>query len=175
VAGTQSRPGSVVTFEQFAVSRLRSLHRAATAMCGDPLLAEDLVQDTLVKAHMHWHRVSQADSPDAYVYRMLVNTHRSWRRKWGRIVPRATVETRSLKPDHAERHAEQDELRQRLSRLPRRQQTVLVLRYFAGLSDSDIAEAMGCAASTVRSNAARGLANLRADARAVPTSIEEST
>ena len=58
-------------------SRLRNraslLHQSAYLLCGDWHLAHDLVQDTLVKAYQHWPRVRQADSPDAYVRRILLN------------------------------------------------------------------------------------------------------
>jgi RNA polymerase sigma factor (sigma-70 family) len=50
-----------------------------------------------------------------------------------------------------------------LSRLPRRQRTVLVLRYYEGLGDAEIAATLGCGSSTVRVHAARALASLRVE------------
>jgi DNA-directed RNA polymerase specialized sigma24 family protein len=64
-----------------------SLHQTAYLLCGDWHLAHDLVQDTLVKTYQHWHRVRQADSPDAYVRAILLNEVRGrWRRR-ERVVP----------------------------------------------------------------------------------------
>ena len=69
-------------FREFARSRAAPLHRSAYLLCGDWHLAHDLVQDTLVKAYRHWHRVQQADSSDAYIRRILLNEARQrWRRR----------------------------------------------------------------------------------------------
>jgi RNA polymerase sigma-70 factor (sigma-E family) len=149
-----------MTFEEFATARLRPLLRVATAICGDPSLAEDLVQEVLIKAHARWERVEAAREPDAYVRRMLVNEYISWRRRWARILPSARIEVPD-EPDHAARQADRDEVTGLLERLPRRQQVVLALRYYGGLDDAEIAEAMGCSAGTVRGYASRALARLR--------------
>jgi DNA-directed RNA polymerase specialized sigma24 family protein len=61
-------------------NRASLLHQSAYLLCGDWHLANDLAQDTLVKAYQHWPRVRQADSPDAYVRRILLNEVRGrWR------------------------------------------------------------------------------------------------
>ena len=74
-------------FREFARSRASPLHQSAYLLCGDWHLAHDLVQDTLVKAYQHWPRVRRADSPDAYVRRILLNEVRGrWRRR-DRTVP----------------------------------------------------------------------------------------
>jgi RNA polymerase sigma-70 factor (sigma-E family) len=156
-----------VTFEKYAETHLRSLLRTATAICLDRVLAEDLVQDVLIKAQPRWTQISQHDSPDAYINRMLVNEYLSWRRRWARQIPgREPDEDLNLASDHAELHADRDALRDRLVGLPRQQRVVLVLRYSLDLSDEQIAEAMGCSPSTVRSYAARALATLRIQAAA---------
>lgn len=157
----------MTTFEQFATDRLRPLLRLAGAICQDTTLAEDLVQDVLIKVAQRWDYVNSRDDPDSYVRRMLINEHISWHRKWGRIVPRARIEPRDMVTDHAAVQADQDLLRHELSRLPRRQQLVLALRYYEGLSDPEIAEAMGCTAGTVRGYASRAIASLRLRAAAI--------
>src|SRR5215469_13574089 len=69
-------------FREFMRNRASLLHQSAYLLCGDWHLAHDLVQDTLVKAYQHWPRVRQADSPDAYVRRILLNEMRGrWRRR----------------------------------------------------------------------------------------------
>jgi RNA polymerase sigma factor (sigma-70 family) len=126
-------------------------------------LAEEILQDVLVKVARRWSRVESARNRDAYVRRMLVNEFVSWRRKWARLVPAARIEVdrRDQEPDPAARIVERDLLHRELSGLPRRQQVVLALRYFDGLPDSEIAAALGCHESTVRAYAARGSAALR--------------
>jgi RNA polymerase sigma factor (sigma-70 family) len=110
---------------------------------------------------------SAADDPFAYVRRMLINERISWRRKWGRVVPVSEAHLRSIvdvagdAPDHANTLAEREALIHRLRRLPRRQQAVLALRYFAGMPDADIAAELGCSVSAVRSYISRALTRLR--------------
>ena len=65
-------------------------------------------------------------------------------------------------PDHAGRQASRDAAWELLRSLPRRQRAVLVLRYYEDLPDAEIATILGCAESTVRSQATRALAALRA-------------
>jgi len=96
---------------------------------------------------------------------MIVNEYLSWRRRWSRIVPQATPPEPPAVADHADNHSEREALRIELDKLPRRQRAVLVLRYYAGLSDPEIAEALGCTPGTVRGYASRALATLRIEAR----------
>ena len=154
---------AAVSFDEFAKARVPFLIRTAAQLCGDLGLAEDLVQEVLLKVHQRWHKIGSLDGRDAYVRRMLVNEHLSWRRKWARIVPSATVRVPNTLPDHSTAHADRDLLREHISQLPERRQVVLVLRYYAGLSDAEIADAMGCRVSSVRSLATRALASLRID------------
>lgn len=152
-----------MTFEEFVRLRLRTLLRTATAITADPYLAEEIVQDVLIKVSAHWADLEVNPARDAYVRKMIVNQFVSWRRKWSRLVPSHVVEPEAQVPDHAERSADRDLLDRELRRLPRRQQVVLALRYYEGLGDADIAAALGCTEVTVRSYASRALAALRID------------
>src|SRR6266540_1160863 len=62
-----------------------------------------------------------------------------------------------------DRDLAQDIVQEVLARLPRRQQAVLVLRFYEGLSDTEIAEVLGCRPGTVRGYASRALAALRVE------------
>jgi DNA-directed RNA polymerase specialized sigma24 family protein len=73
-----------VTFEQFAIARLDRLLGMASAICGDRSLAQDLVQNVLIKVQLHWPRIDGLQDRDAYVRRMLVNEYLSLRRTWAR-------------------------------------------------------------------------------------------
>ena len=154
-----------MTFEEYVRKRTGALLGLAVAASGDRHLAEDVVQDVLVKAHRHWPRIGGLDLPEAYVRRMVVNEYVSWRRKWARVVPRADVDqdadrARSV-PDHAGRLADRADVEQRLATLPARQRAVLVLRYFEQLTDGEIADVLACNVGTVRGYASRALATLR--------------
>lgn len=149
-------------FERELGALLPGLLRFATVLCGGPDPAEEVLQDVAVKAHSRWARIRELDHPQAYLRRMVVNEHLSWRRKWSRLVPQAELrEPRVSGPDLADTYADRAELAAELARLPRRQKAVIVLRYFEGLTDAAIAEVLGCGASTVRSHASSGLARLR--------------
>jgi RNA polymerase sigma-70 factor (sigma-E family) len=154
-----------VTFEAYLALRLPALLRYALMLTGDPHLAEDVVQETMVRAHVHWRRVQRADLPDRYVKRMVTNTYLGWRRGgwFRRAVPVADVPERSV-PDQAESSAVRQELWQRLTALPPRQRAAVVLRYYEDLDDTAIADVLGCSVSTVRSQISRALATLRAGA-----------
>lgn len=159
-----------MTFDQFTRMRLAPLLRFAMMLCTDAGLAEDLVQEVLIKAHAKWAQLEGLDHPEAYVRRMIVNEFVSWRRKWARVVPVAVVEHPEQVQDHAEGHAERDALFRRLVRLPARQRAVIVLRYYGGLTDAEIAQELNCPVGTVRSIASRAVSALRlqmSDARTV--------
>jgi len=151
-----------MTFEEFAAAQVGPLLGMAAAMSGDPGLAEDLVQEVLLKAHRRWRRIERLDVPPAYVRRMLVNEFLSWRRKWARVVPTGEIELIDDMPDHATMHADRQALATALAGLGRQHQAALALRYYAGFSDAEIADALGCRVTTVRAYISRALALLRA-------------
>lgn len=155
-----------MTYEEFADSRLAALLRYAVMLTGDPHLAQDLVQETMVRVQLNWRRVVHADVPERYVRRMLTNQYIDWQRgSWvRRVLLRADPdEAVSVRPDHAESTVDRDQVWTWLARLPRRQRAALVLRYYEDLPDAEIAEALGCAVGTVRSSISRALATLRAE------------
>jgi RNA polymerase sigma-70 factor (sigma-E family) len=145
--------------------RLGSLLRFAVVLTGDRNVAEDIVQDVLLKAQRRWQRIAAVELPEAYIRRMVVNEFVSFRRRWWRLVPWPAVpEPRASVPDHAVPVVDRQVLRDLLAALPPRQRAVLVLRYYEGLSDQEIAHLLGCRAVTVRGYAARALAALRISA-----------
>lgn len=154
-----------VSFEEFVAARLPALLRYAAVLTGDRDVAEDLVQDVLVRAHARWRRIAATEQPDRYVHRMLINEHLSWRRRWStrRIVLIDPPERPAPTADPFER-ADQEELWQRVAELPRQQRAVLVLRYYEDLSVAETAAVLGCSPGTVRAYASRALATLRIEA-----------
>jgi RNA polymerase sigma-70 factor (sigma-E family) len=157
-----------VTFEQFAVARLPSLLRYAVVLTGDRDLAQDVVQEVLARTQVRWKRISEADSPEAYVRRMVLNEFLSWRRSWAARNVHAVGErlvdlddARGGVRDHAHHIVEADALWARLATLGRKQRAVLVLRYYEQLDDNAIADLIGCTPATVRSQASKALKTLR--------------
>jgi RNA polymerase sigma-70 factor (sigma-E family) len=149
-----------VELDEFARTALPGLLAFARVLTADRAQAEDVVYDVLTKLYARPDRLANARNGEAYARRMIVNEYLSWGRKWFRIQPHAQLPD---KPgaDVAEGVADRETLRGELARLPRRQRAVLVLRYYGGLRDDEIAEELGCSVSTVRSHACRALAALR--------------
>lgn len=149
------------SFEAFVAASGARLLRLAIGLTGDRGLAEDLVQETLARTFLSWRRIRDREAAESYARRVLVTTHISlWRRR--RVTERVTAELPELSV--ADPYAVldgRDELWTALGRLGRKQRAVLVLRYFEDRDDGEIADILGCSTSTVRSQAARGLASLR--------------
>ncbi|GAB3287697.1 SigE family RNA polymerase sigma factor [Parasphingorhabdus pacifica] len=155
------------SFREFARDRAVVLRRSAFLLCGDWHLAEDLVQNTLVKLYRAWKRVER-DTADAYARKVLLRTWLDERRRpWRRAEERSGVvpETGDVGADPAvagqlarTRHV----LLRALAEVPPRQRAVLVLRYWEDLPTAEVAAALGCSEGTVKSQASRGLRCLRA-------------
>lgn len=160
--------GARTEFEEFVTARSAALFRTAVLLTGNRQDAQDLVQSALERACRHWDRVIAAEQPEAYVRRILVNSLKDrWRiRKRIVEVPFDDARPAASTGQSPYRQVEQVELRRsmiaELLRLPTGIRAVLVLRYFEDLSEAEIAQALGCSTGTVKSQAARGLAKLRA-------------
>ena len=152
-------------FEEFAAARLPAVLRFAGVLTADRALAEDVVQEVLIRASKGWDRIGQLDRPELYVRKMVVNEYLSWRRRSWRLLPGGSgteVDDRVTR-GHACRLAERDAHLAEIGKLPRRQRAVIVLRYYEGLADSEIADVLGCTPGTVRGYASRALAALRVE------------
>ncbi len=149
-------------FAAFVHRHWAALMSAALAVSGNRHDAEDLVQGALTSCYSRWDRI-QGDQALAYLRRCIVNAHVSrWRRHRGAELSLAELPER---PGHRSDPVTVDE-RQSLLPLLRalapRQRAVLVLRYLCDLPDDQIADTLGVSPATVRTQAARGLTNLRA-------------
>jgi RNA polymerase sigma-70 factor (sigma-E family) len=156
-------PGArLAGFEAFVAARLPVLLGYAYALSGDQRVAEDLVQEALVRTGVAWSRVRRKDRPDSYVKTTILRIYLNERRA-GRHAPVSSgeLEQPAAEPGYA-RIEDHDALQQALAAVPPKMRAVLVLRYLEGLPDDDIAEALKCSRGTVRTQAARGLAKLRA-------------
>ena len=144
-------------FSEYVAARRASLVRAVVLL-GCPVAdAEDIVQTALLKCHRAWRRVQRADQPEAYVYRVLVNTLRDARsRRWTGEVPTGELPDAGREDDHLTGL----EVRRALASMTHDHREVLVLRYFADLSEAETAKALGIPPGTAKSRASRALAAL---------------
>jgi len=161
-ATTPAAPAGGDLGELFARERLPML-RLAAVLLGSVAAAEDVVQDAFGEVARRWDHL---DRPGAYLRTCVVNGCRmalrrqvSQERAVGRRVDLSTELTDATEP--ADLPANLVELRDALARLGERQRVVVVLRYLLDLPDDEIAEALGCRRTTVRSLAHRALATLR--------------
>lgn len=156
-------------FHGFVNSRWSRLMRTAFLLTGDRHAAEDLVQSSLERAYVSWRKVIKADDPDSYVRRIMVNTHaRGHRRKLKEFLSARDALSLAEQSESAEvtdRITQADDrsmLLRALAQLPPRQRQAVVLRYWEDLTESQTALTMGCSVGSVKSNAAKGIAKLRA-------------
>ena len=154
-------------FQAFVIGRWPRLMRTAFLLTGEQHAAEDLVQSTLEQVYVAWRRVGSADEPEAYVRRVMINAHarRHRRRLREFLAPKDDSGLAHEQPDTGDRIAQADDrnaLLTALAELPARQREAVVLRYWEDLTETQTAEAMGCSVGAVKSNAAKGIAKLRA-------------
>jgi RNA polymerase sigma-70 factor (sigma-E family) len=141
----------------------RSLVRLSALLLRDVGAAEEVVQDSFVAMHGAWRRLHDPDRALAYLRQSVVNRSRSALRR------RRTAERHQPRPEpdaaSAEHGAmtllEHAEVMAALRRLPERQREALVLRYYADLSEAQIADAMKISRGAVKSHTSRGMAALR--------------
>lgn len=140
---------------EFVRARHGSLLRRAYLLTGNREVAADLVQDALVRCCVAWRR-RPPDNPEAYVLKVMVNAQISrWHRRRAVELPMAEL------PDHAGPEAAQDGMWAVLQEVAPRQRAVLVLRYYEGMTEGEIADVLGVSVGTVRSQTAKGLTRLR--------------
>jgi RNA polymerase sigma-70 factor (sigma-E family) len=146
-------------FDAYVRAHWQRLVRTAVFLGCQPTEAEDVVQSALLRCLRAWDRVEAARDRDAYVYRVLVNTFRKSRaRFWVREMPHGlAVDEAARDVDATDGLAERDALRAALLRLPEDQRRVLVLRFYADLSERQVAAALNIPAGTVKSRASRGV------------------
>ncbi|WP_328925377.1 SigE family RNA polymerase sigma factor [Streptomyces sp. NBC_00190] len=150
-------------FQSFVAARWSHLVRTAYLLTGDPHDAEDVTQTALAKAYRSWRRVSRSDSPEAYVRRMLVSCNNDRFRK-RRVPERLTdaVPDTSVRDNAVAWADERNVLMAALAELPARQRAVVVMRYWEDLSEAETADVLGCSQGTIKSQASKALAKLRA-------------
>jgi RNA polymerase sigma-70 factor (sigma-E family) len=158
-AGDEAAPEVPRTLEDLYREHRMRFVRLAILLVDDPSTAEDVVQEAFTGLHRHWSRLRDENAALGYLRTAVVNGSRSVlrRRRTAReYTPPHTADARSAE-SLAMLSAEHQAVVSALGQLPRRQREVLVLRYYGGLSEAEIAEATGISRGTVKSTASRGL------------------
>jgi RNA polymerase sigma-70 factor (sigma-E family) len=154
--------------EQLYALHWRSLVRLAVLVVRDQAQAEEITQDAFIALHARWRRLRDPDKALAYLRQTVVNRSRSALRHRA-VVHRHAQATGSApavglpgSDETAVAAERRDRVLTALQALPARQREVMALRYYAGLSEAEIADALGISRGAVKSHAFRGAAALRA-------------
>ena len=152
-------------FADYARESWGALVRSAVFLGCGLQEAEDLAQTTLVRCYTAWPSVVAADNRTAYVYRMLLNCQRDSKRRrwWGEQATERLPEPHGRGSDSMAGVDTADAVHRALAGLSKPNRDVVVLRYFAGLTEAETAEALGIPAGTVKSRLSRSLAALAAN------------
>jgi RNA polymerase sigma-70 factor (sigma-E family) len=149
-------------FAEFVRTRHRSLVRYGVILTGDHGHGEDLAQDALVKTYRAWRRLHPDGDPEAYTRRVMTRAAwRAGRRLWRRREVPTDTPPDVATADPYQRADTTQLVLTALRTLPAQQRVVLVLRYWAGLSEVEIATQLGCSPGTVKSRASRAITTLR--------------
>jgi RNA polymerase sigma factor (sigma-70 family) len=143
------------TFEAFYRTNFTRAARLAWLLTRSSLVAEDLAQEAFAALEPHFEDIGD---PKRYLDRVIVNRARTWQRDDIRYRHKHALAAEqpavTLSPSDME-------LFDIIGKLPYRQRAVIVARFWAGWSQSEIADLLGCRLGTVKSLTSRALQRLR--------------
>jgi RNA polymerase sigma factor (sigma-70 family) len=158
------RPGSREDFDRLYRSAYPRVYRTLTVILGDPDEAEDCAQDAFVKAFQAWKRWRPDAPAEAWVHRIAVNRAISYRRSArlrsvGELLRRLGKPAGSADPAHV---ATRPDLLTALRSIPPKLAAAIVLRYYHGYNNREIAAALGVSERTIGTRLNQAAARLRA-------------
>ncbi|MDH3039168.1 SigE family RNA polymerase sigma factor [Streptomyces griseoincarnatus] len=160
----ERRSVSEAEFTAYVQERRASLYATAYHLTGDRFEAEDLLQSALFSTYRAWDRISDKAAVGGYLRRTMTNLHISaWRRRKLNEYPTEELPETVGDTDAMRGTELRAVLWQALARLPELQRTMLVLRYYEGRTDPEIADILNISVGTVKSSIWRSLRRLRED------------
>lgn len=164
----RAKGGDLVAFEALYEMHKAAIYRTAIAITNDRSVAEEILQDTFLRAFKHIARVRDGVSLSPWLYRITVNLAYDWtvkQKRWlsaiNNIIERIVVPTVSSPERSVEEREIQELLYEAINRLEFKQRTTLILFYLQDFSLSEIAEIMECPVGTVKSRLHYARGNLR--------------
>ena len=152
----QSQNGDPAAFETLVRQHQRMIHSLAYRMTGSLADAEDLAQETFVRAYAQLPKYQGAAKFSTWLYRIAINTCLNWRQREQRRQVVHTLwagDTEAARPeagaDHADQTGRSERVQAALLRLPARQRAAIVLTVYDGLNHAEAAKALGCSETTV--------------------------
>ncbi|WP_174248241.1 SigE family RNA polymerase sigma factor [Streptomyces hoynatensis] len=162
--GARREGATEAEFTAYVRERRASLYATAYHLTGDRFEAEDLLQSALLSTYRAWDRISDKAAVGGYLRRTMTNLHISaWRRRKLSEYPTEELPEAPGEQDTMRGTELRTVLWQALARLPEQQRTMLVLRYYEGQTDPEIAETLNISVGTVKSSIWRTLRRLRED------------
>jgi RNA polymerase sigma factor (sigma-70 family) len=147
--------GAHESFEEAFDTLFPRAEHLAYRILGDRAAAEDVAAEAMARTFLHWRRVSRLPHRDGWVLRVATNVAiDTYRRRPPEAMATAPV-------DVADAATLRVSLCAALAVLPSRQQAVIALRHFEGMTDQEVALALGLSLGTVKTHARRGTAALR--------------
>ncbi|WP_393079035.1 SigE family RNA polymerase sigma factor [Streptomyces sp. LN704] len=160
----ERRSLSEAEFTAYVQERRASLYATAYHLTGDRFEAEDLLQSALFSTYRAWERISDKAAVGGYLRRTMTNLHISaWRRRKLNEYPTEELPETAGDTDAMRGTELRAVLWQALARLPELQRTMLVLRYYEGRTDPEIAQILDISVGTVKSSIWRSLRRMRED------------
>jgi RNA polymerase sigma-70 factor (sigma-E family) len=148
-------------FAEFVKTRYSVLVRYGILLTGDHGRGEDLVQEALAKTFRAWGRLHPDGMPEAYTHRVMARAAwRAARRRWRNELPTDALPETAVR-DYYESSDTAALVIAALRTLPAQQRVVLVLRYWGGLTEREVADHLNCSLGTVKSRAGRAIEALR--------------
>ncbi|MCU4747096.1 SigE family RNA polymerase sigma factor [Streptomyces xiamenensis] len=164
VRGARREGVTEAEFTAYVRERRASLYATAYHLTGDRHEAEDLLQSALLSTYRAWERITDKAAVGGYLRRTMTNLHISaWRRRKLNEYPTEELPESPGEYDTMRGTELRTVLWQALARLPEQQRTMLVLRYYEGQTDPEIAETLNISVGTVKSSIWRTLRRLRED------------
>jgi RNA polymerase sigma-70 factor (ECF subfamily) len=144
-------------------SRRTKLYKIAYSWCHSPSLADDLVQETMLKAIRNISSLREQSTLDTWLYRILINNWHDYLRVQGRNVELTDV-VDEVTSDQSESYQQSqivERVRSSVSKLPMQLREVVTLADFAGFSYSEMSEILEIPIGTVMSRLYRARQNLK--------------
>ncbi len=146
-------------FAAFVAARQQRLLHAAYLVCGDRALAQDLLQEALLKLALRWDRLRH-EQPDAYVRTILYrDAVSSWRRRRREVLVDVPPDVSRVDP--VAEAAERIDIVRALRVLTPKQRAIVVLRFFEDRSVAECADALGISQGTIKSQTYAAVRQLR--------------
>lgn len=157
------KPESTSQFKRELLATLPSIRAFAISLIGDKTRADDLVQDTVLKAWANRQSFELGTNMKAWLFTILRNDFYSKMRKNGREVPDPEGVFTGRFAVHPEQYGSMDlkDFRKALDKLPSDQREAIILVGASGFSYEETARICGCAVGTVKSRVSRARMNLQ--------------